>query len=90
MNGTCVTNNSSYFLFVFQFTRFLVDSPLTALYTIGGPKSGFGSFHQHYRLDGKLIAVAVLDILPHCVSSVYFYYDPDYKFLSLGTYSALR
>lgn len=73
-----------------QFTRFLVDSPLTALYTIGGPKSGFGSFHQHYRLDGKLIAVAVLDVLPHCVSSVYFYYDPDYKFLSLGTYSALR
>ena len=38
----------------------------------------------------KLIAVGVLDILPRCVSSVYFFYDPDYSFLSLGVYSALR
>lgn len=30
-----------------------------------------GSYHQCYRLDGKLIAVAVLDLLPHGVSSVY-------------------
>lgn len=51
---------------------------------------GFGSFHQHYILDGKIIAVGVLDILSKCVSSVYLYYDPDYSFLSLGTYSALR
>nr|KAG5696778.1 hypothetical protein BaRGS_012801 [Batillaria attramentaria] len=45
---------------------------------------------QQYILDGKIIAVGVVDILPHCVSSVYLYYDPDYSFLSLGTYSALR
>lgn len=51
---------------------------------------GYGSFHQQYLLDGKLIGVGVLDILPHCVSSKYFFYDPDYEFLSLGTYSALR
>jgi len=51
---------------------------------------GYGSFHQHYVLDGKIIAVGVIDILPRCVSSVYFYYDPDYAFLALGTYSALR
>lgn len=37
-----------------------------------------------------LIAVGVIDILPECVSSVYFYYDPDYSFLSLGTYASLR
>lgn len=49
-----------------------------------------GSFHQQYWLDDKLIAVAVIDILPHCLSSVYFFYDPDYGFLSLGTYSSLR
>ena len=55
-----------------------------------GLPQGYGSFHQHYLLDGKLIAVGVIDILPHCVSSVYLYYDPDYSFLSLGTYSALR
>lgn len=49
-----------------------------------------GSFHQQYWLDDKLIAVAVIDILPHCISSVYFFYDPEYGFLSLGTYSSLR
>lgn len=54
------------------------------------PEDGFGSFHQQYWLDNKLIAVGVLDILPYCVSSVYFFYDPDYSFLSLGTYSSLR
>lgn len=30
-----------------------------------------GSWHQCYRLDGKLIAVAVLDLVPTGVSSVY-------------------
>lgn len=30
-----------------------------------------GSWHQCYRLDGKLIAVAVLDLVPSGVSSVY-------------------
>ena len=37
-----------------------------------------------YRVDGKLIAMAVLDILPGCVSSVYFMYDPKWKKYSLG------
>uniref|UniRef100_A0A8I5KWA6 Arginyl-tRNA--protein transferase 1 n=1 Tax=Homo sapiens TaxID=9606 RepID=A0A8I5KWA6_HUMAN len=55
-----------------------------------GPDCGYGSFHQQYWLDGKIIAVGVIDILPNCVSSVYLYYDPDYSFLSLGVYSALR
>ncbi|XP_027992180.1 arginyl-tRNA--protein transferase 1 isoform X3 [Eptesicus fuscus] len=55
-----------------------------------GPDCGYGSFHQQYWLDGKIIAVGVIDILPSCVSSVYLYYDPDYSFLSLGVYSALR
>ena len=65
------------------FKRFLVDSPLTQ-------EESYGSYHQKYLLDGQLIALAVLDILPSCVSSVYFLYDPDYGFLSLGKYSALR
>ncbi|XP_067858370.1 arginyl-tRNA--protein transferase 1 isoform X6 [Heptranchias perlo] len=55
-----------------------------------GPDSGYGSFHHQYWLDGKIVAVGVIDILPQCVSSVYLYYDPDYAFLSLGVYSALR
>uniref|UniRef100_A0A336LHV4 CSON010446 protein n=1 Tax=Culicoides sonorensis TaxID=179676 RepID=A0A336LHV4_CULSO len=51
---------------------------------------GYGSFHQQYWLDSCLIAVAVIDILPQCVSSVYFFYDPDFAFLSLGTYASLQ
>lgn len=41
-------------------------------------------------MDGKLIAVGVIDILPRCISSVYFFYDPDYRSLTLGTYGSLR
>nr|KAJ3419993.1 Arginyl-tRNA--protein transferase 1 [Polyrhizophydium stewartii] len=63
--------------------------------TTGGtdepPPRGYGSFHQKYYLDdGRLIAVAVLDVLPKCLSSVYFMYDPDFGRLSLGSYSALH
>ncbi|XP_010968194.2 arginyl-tRNA--protein transferase 1 isoform X2 [Camelus bactrianus] len=75
---------------VSQFTRFLCNSPLEAENPPNGPDCGYGSFHQQYWLDGKIIAVGVIDILPYCVSSVYLYYDPDYSFLSLGVYSALR
>ncbi|XP_067141052.1 arginyl-tRNA--protein transferase 1 isoform X1 [Centruroides vittatus] len=76
-----------------QFTWFLVKSPLKSL-SQPEKKSeffcGYGSFHQQYWLDDNLIAVGVVDVLPHCVSSVYLYYDPSYSFLSLGTYAALR
>ncbi|XP_058043255.1 arginyl-tRNA--protein transferase 1 isoform X2 [Ahaetulla prasina] len=73
-----------------QFTRFLCDSPLEAEHLPNGPDCGYGSFHQQYWLEGKLLAVGVIDILPKCVSSVYLYYDPDFSSLSLGVYSALR
>ncbi|XP_077206090.1 arginyl-tRNA--protein transferase 1 isoform X3 [Paroedura picta] len=73
-----------------QFTRFLCDSPLEAENPPNGPDCGYGSFHQQYWVDGKIVAVGVIDILPKCVSSVYLYYDPDYSSLSLGVYSALR
>uniref|UniRef100_A0A0A1XHU7 Arginyl-tRNA--protein transferase 1 n=1 Tax=Zeugodacus cucurbitae TaxID=28588 RepID=A0A0A1XHU7_ZEUCU len=70
--------------------RFCYKSPIKHKKTRDGPAVGYGSFHQQYWLDDKLIAVAVIDILPYCVSSVYFFYDPDYSFLSLGTYGSLR
>jgi arginine-tRNA-protein transferase len=37
-----------------------------------------------YRLDGQLVAMAVLDILPNCVSSVYFMYDIAWERFSFG------
>ncbi|TSN48458.1 Arginyl-tRNA--protein transferase 1 [Bagarius yarrelli] len=73
-----------------QFKRFLCDSPLEAETSPDGPDTGYGSFHQQYWLDGRIVAVGVIDILPTCVSSVYLYYHPDFAFLSLGSYSALR
>ena len=46
---------------------------------------------MQFWLDGTvLIAVGVVDFVTLGWSSVYFFYDPDYNFLSLGTYSALR
>lgn len=44
----------------------------------------YGSYHQLYRLDGELIAMAVLDILPYCVSSVYFIYGKAWEHFSFG------
>ncbi|OWR49466.1 arginyl-tRNA-protein transferase 1 isoform 1 [Danaus plexippus plexippus] len=73
-----------------KFHDFLVHSPLLEEYSEVGPPCGYGSFHQQYWLDGKIIAVGVIDILPKCISSVYFFYDPQYLCLSLGTYGALR
>jgi len=73
-----------------QFEGFLVKSPLKKRKSGDSPAMGYGSFHQQYWLENKLIAVGVIDILPHCVSSVYFFYDPDYSHLSLGTYASLR
>ncbi|XP_018333588.1 arginyl-tRNA--protein transferase 1 isoform X2 [Agrilus planipennis] len=74
-----------------QFQEFLVDTPLKTVRSRG--ENGtvmLGSFHQQYWIDDKLIAVGVIDILPKCVSSVYFFYDPEYRFLTLGTYGSLR
>ncbi|ELT94595.1 hypothetical protein CAPTEDRAFT_178555 [Capitella teleta] len=73
-----------------QFTRFLVDSPLEPKDGSEAFPDGYGSFHQQYLVNGKIIAVGVIDVLPRCISSVYLYYDPDYHFLSLGTYTALQ
>ena len=76
-----------------QFQRFLCVSPLMHQSYTGPLTSknlGYGSFHQQYILNDKIIAVGVIDILNDCVSSVYIFYDPDYQFLNLGTYSVLR
>ncbi|MEK7483803.1 MAG: arginyltransferase [Planctomycetota bacterium] len=35
------------------------------------------------------VAYGYVDILPSCLSSLYFFYDPEYRDLSLGTFSIL-
>jgi arginyl-tRNA--protein-N-Asp/Glu arginylyltransferase len=53
---------------------------------------GAGSFGYEilYFDDKKLIGVDLIDILPFGISSIYFYYDPDYLKNSLGHYSLLK
>ena len=45
---------------------------------------------MYHRIDGKLIAVGVIDIVYTIFNSAYFIYDPDYSFLSLGVVGAIR
>ncbi|CAD8088044.1 unnamed protein product [Paramecium sonneborni] len=49
-----------------------------------------GCWHMKYYLENQLIAVGVVDLLPQSVSSVYFFYDPNYKKYSLGVYGVLQ
>ena len=51
--------------------------------------STFGNEIQYYY-EGKLVGVDLIDYLDDGISANYFYYDPDYRHLSLGTYSLLK
>jgi len=50
---------------------------------------GYGEFGYEilYFDKDKLIGVDLVDILDDGISSIYFYYDPDYSKLSLGKFS---
>ena len=50
----------------------------------------YGTYNLIHKIDGKIVAVTVWDILPHYLESVYCYYDPDYSFLDLGVITAIR
>jgi len=72
----------------------LVSSPQPTLipYTSPPTRPGhlpvhYGTHHQLYRLNGELVAMATLDILPGCVSSVYFMYSNQWAWLQLGKVS---
>lgn len=74
------------------FRRFLCASPLRReTYTApDGRERQLGSYHQCYRLDGQLVAMGVLDLLPDCVSAVYFLYHESIHKFSPGKLGALR
>lgn len=73
-----------------SFKRFLCNGLDRKVLKIKGKTKKLGSYHQCYRLDGKLVAVGVLDLLPHAVSSVYLFYDPEYQEWDWGKISALQ
>jgi len=74
------------------FTRFLCNSPITRRTETlkSGRKRRLGSFHQCYRIDGDLVAVGVIDLLPQCVSAVYFFYHESIHKFAPGKLGALR
>ncbi|KAK2010332.1 arginine-tRNA-protein transferase, partial [Colletotrichum eremochloae] len=74
------------------FRRFLCESPVQrrTVTTADGKEQRLGSFHQCYRLDGKLVAIGVLDLLPHCVSAVYFLYHESIHKYAPGKLGAIR
>ncbi|CZR53255.1 related to arginine-tRNA-protein transferase [Phialocephala subalpina] len=73
------------------FKNFLCSSPLPrSKATIDGRERRLGSYHQCYRIDGKLIAIGVLDLLPQCVSAVYFMYDESVHQHGFGKLGGLR
>lgn len=53
---------------------------------------GYGTAHHRYLIDDVLVAVAVVDITPRALSSVYAFYDPVVakSGLPLGKLTALR
>lgn len=68
------------------------EQPQAIEYPSGRPDhlpEKYGAYHQLYRLDGKLIAMGVIDILPNCVSSVYFMYEKEWEKFSLGKVSTV-
>ena len=71
-----------------QFVQFCVDSPLIPEPS-NIPGIEYGSYHQQYWIDDTLIMVGVLDFLPQGVLCNYLYYDPYYRFLAPGVFSAL-
>ncbi|EEA26558.1 hypothetical protein EYB25_003790 [Talaromyces marneffei] len=73
-----------------DFKRFLCSGLKRNTPKEGSGEKRLGSWHQCYRLDGLLIAVAVLDLLPEGVSSVYLFYDPEFGDWEFGKLSALR
>ncbi|MGA6097673.1 arginyltransferase [Stutzerimonas marianensis] len=48
----------------------------------------FSRFYE-FRLDGRLLALAVTDVLPNGLSAVYTFYDPREEKRSLGRYAIL-
>lgn len=60
-----------------ELRRFLYESPTDTL-------------EMRYYLDHQLVGVGIVDHTPQALSSVYFYFDPDHRHRSLGTFSILR
>lgn len=73
------------------FTRFLCNSPIERRTERleNGQMRRLGSFHSCYRINGELVAVGVIDLLPQSVSAVYFLYHESIHKFAPGKLGAL-
>eukprot|EP01130_Rhizamoeba_saxonica_P013848 TRINITY_DN5958_c0_g1_i1.p1 TRINITY_DN5958_c0_g1~~TRINITY_DN5958_c0_g1_i1.p1 ORF type:complete len:409 (+),score=60.70 TRINITY_DN5958_c0_g1_i1:31-1257(+) len=66
-----------------NYISWLITSPIVT------HDPAYGTYHTKFILDTILIGVAVWDILPSGLVGVYFFYDPDFRKVSLGIYCCL-
>ncbi len=52
--------------------------------------STIASREYRYRLEGRLLAVGLVDVEPGAMSAVYCYFDPDHPTRGLGVFNILR
>ena len=73
----------------YSYSEHVVNTPIVNQ-TIDG--LDYGTYHQFYKLDGKLVAVGVIDIVPTGIVSIYMWYNvsKEVSKLSFGVYSMLR
>ena len=74
---------------MFSYTEHIVNSPVQNQMVDGVE---YGTFHQLYRLDGKLVAIGIIDVVPKGIVSIYMWYDisKEVAKYSFGVYSALK
>ena len=74
---------------MFSYAEHVVNSPVQHQ-TVDGVE--YGTFHQLYRLDGKLVAIGIIDVVPKGIVSIYMWYDISKAVskYSFGVYSALK
>ena len=73
----------------YSYCEHIVNSPIIPQ-TIDGFE--YGTYHQLYRLDGKLVAIGTIDVIPKGIVSVYMWYTvtKEVAKYSFGVYSALK
>ncbi len=72
-----------------SYCEHVVNTP-TTIQTVNGVECG--TFHQLYRLDGELVAIGIIDIVPKGIVSIYMWYSvtKEISKYSFGVYSALK
>ena len=73
----------------YSYCEHVVNTPI-ANQTVDG--FDYGTYHQLYKLDGKLVAIGIIDIVPTGIVSIYMWYSVSKEVLKLsfGVYSALK